>query len=132
MTIELLDGSTVDTDFLRFDEEHYHFYLGSGGNAQDLTDLIRRADKLAIVEDFDVEKENERIYVEKYWREHKELPPEIGSDSVWWNFTEQILTDPLDAPFKAGLGWLTSTTTGQLIMLAGAIWLWRTYGPKNK
>lgn len=129
--LTLLDGSSVDSDFLRFDPEHYHFYLGTGADAQDLTDLIRRSDKEALIENFDVEKENERIYVEKYFREHGKLPPDIGSDSVWWNFQDQILTDPLKAGVDATASFLGGTTTGNVLLLGAALWLWMTYGKKR-
>ena len=131
MMIQLLDGSSLDSDFLRFDAEHYHFYLGN----DDVTDLIRRADKLAWAErwdvEFDVEFENERIYVEKYYRENGKLPPNVGSDSVWWNFTKLIVTDPLRAPIEEGAKWLTGTYTGWVMLGLGAWWLWTAYDSRR-
>ena len=129
--ISLIDGRKVDMDAVTFGKD-YHFFL----NAEDITNQIRRADK-AKFPGFDIEVDNERIYVEKYVRQHGTLPPEVGSDSIWWNFKEQILTDPLDAPLEAldaGVNKLFASSGIKIIagvLVAGAIfYLVVVYGKK--
>lgn len=57
--ITLLNNAQVDELDIRFDPNSYHFHLQSTG--ADITNALRRADKLALVPDFDVERENIRI-----------------------------------------------------------------------
>ena len=87
----------MDSDFVRFEPQIYHFFLGSGADAQDITHLIRRADKEAMIPGFDVEFDNERLYVEKYVREHGKLPPDVGTNSIWGAWWDLIRRDPLGA-----------------------------------
>lgn len=120
--IKLLDGTTIDSAFLRFDPTYYQFYLGQGADSQNLTNLIVRLDKMAIVPDFDIEKENERVYVEKYYEEHGQLPPEIGSDSVWVNFFELVRDDLTSVPEPT----TQKATVGAIGIALGfyLAWLW--------
>lgn len=97
MQFTLIDGRTVAMGDIIFNAEIHHFYLGN----EDITNLLKRADKRQF-SGFDEVTDNDRIYVEKYMREHNgELPPEVGSSSVWWNFKELLITDPLGAPLEA-------------------------------
>lgn len=95
--ITLLDDRVINPDEVTFNRNIYHFtYRG-----EDITNLIRRADKRAMVDNFDDDIENQRLYVEKYVRENGVLPPEVGSTSTWAIFFDQLATDPLDAPLDA-------------------------------
>jgi len=95
--ITLLTGETVDPAEVYFNPGNYSFvYRG-----KDITQLIRNADKRTF-EGFDNEFYNNLLYVQKYQREHGgALPATVGSDSVWYNFVQQILTDPLQAPLES-------------------------------
>jgi len=127
MTITLLDGRMIESETLAFDPETYHFTL----SAEDVTDLIRRADKLAIIPYFDADIENNRIFAENWARTHGgQQPAPIGSTSTWSNFWQQITTDPLAAPLETlnrGLNQLfTAPAAVKLALLAGVglvVWL---------
>jgi hypothetical protein len=120
MQFTLLDGRTVAMGDIVFNPAIHHFYLGN----EDITGLLKRADKLQF-DGFDTETENSRLYVEKYIREHNgALPPEIGSTSVWWQFKELLINDPLGAPLDAldsGISKLWSSTGIKVIVAAVAV-----------
>lgn len=97
MIVSYVNGEVADVTGVLFDYETYQFTL----NGRNITNLLRRADKLELIEGFDVVKENERIFIEKYLRENGRLPPQIGPTSTWKIFENLILTDPLDAPLDA-------------------------------
>lgn len=119
MQFTLLDGRTVAMGDITFNPAIHHFYLGT----EDITSQLKRADKLQF-DGFDTETENSRLFVEKYMREHNgQLPPEVGSTSVWWQFKELLITDPLGAPLDAldsGIQKLWSST-GIKVMVAVAV-----------
>ena len=100
MNITLLDSRVIDIAAINFDPSDYSFtvWYADGNGKENITTLIRRADKLRFA-DFDGDFYNNLLYVQKYQREHNgQLPPDVGSTSIWANFVEQILTDPLAAP----------------------------------
>lgn len=119
--ITLIDGGTIDSAFLRFDPSTYQFYLGQGSNAQNLTDQITRLDKMGMVPNFDIEFENDRIYVANYVKQHGKLPPEVGSDSVWWNFFENVRDDLASEPDPTA----QKATIGALGIALGFYLAWR-------
>ncbi len=61
--MKLLDNTIVNELDIRFDPNSYHFHLQSTG--RDITNLLTRAQKLLLVPDFDVDKENYRLSREK-------------------------------------------------------------------
>lgn len=90
-----LNGNIISSGGLMFDPETYHFWLGQ----TDVTQSISRADKLRLVDDFDVKQENFRISSEKgHYTPGGIKPLEESTATV---FGEQILTDPLAAPGEA-------------------------------
>lgn len=117
MDIQLLNGTTVDTDAINFDKSTYQFYLGS----ENLTDLIRRIDKRRF-SGFDDTTENLRVY--------KLAHPDAmdtGPTTIWGNFWNQISTDPLEAPvelLERKVGGALDSTTGKIaivLVVIGAI-----------
>ena len=102
MNITLLDGRVIDIAAINFDPSDYSFsvWYADGNGKENITTLIRRADKMRFA-GFDGDFYNNLLYVQKYQREHNgQLPPEVGSTSIWGNFVQQILTDPLAAPLE--------------------------------
>lgn len=98
MTITLLDGRQVDSGNVFFDDIDYSFKLG--GSGENITALIRAADKRTF-NGFDQTKYNDILYAQNYFRIHGTYPDAVGSTSVWANFANQILTDPLAAPLDS-------------------------------
>lgn len=98
MIITLLDGRQVDASNIFFDDSDYSFKLG--GTAEDLTTLIKQADKKTF-SGFDVSVYNDIVYAQHYFAQHGSWPPSVGSTSVWVNFVQQITTDPFAAPLDS-------------------------------
>ena len=124
MTIALLDGMSVDSKDIRFDSQNYHFFVGDN----DITELIRRADKRALVPGFDDDIENRRVYAERVFTPdvQGDQPAPIGSTSTWGNFWNQVTTDPLDAPLDAldaGVKKLVASSGVQKIVIVAVIGL---------
>jgi hypothetical protein len=91
MKITLLNGAgTIDSNSLAFDRNTYEFF----SDGRNVTDLISRADKLALVSDFDVERENERITQ----RKRGGGPLETSTTKI---LIGQLASDPLAAPIEA-------------------------------
>ena len=62
MIVHLLDDSYADSNSITFVRPTYHFFLQTAQGGQiDITDLITRVDKKALVPDFDESRENLRI-----------------------------------------------------------------------
>lgn len=95
MIINLISGRTADSDRITFNDQTLRFTLAPG--AQDITDDIRRADKVAIW-NIDVDRENQRIFAESYARDHDGHLPTPLDTSTTSIFLGHILTDPLAAP----------------------------------
>ena len=91
----LLDGRTVVDTAVSFDPVSYHFFLGG----EDITDQIRRTDKLRIVPNFNVERENIRLSEER--GAQAGLGNEPLNDSTGSIFVDQIVNDPLAAPMES-------------------------------
>lgn len=96
--VSFLDNRSADTGNINFDRGTYHFTLRDTG--EDVTNQIRRADKEANWAGFDAATDNERLYVEKYIREHGTLPPDVGPTSTWAVLLNNLATDPLGAPLE--------------------------------
>jgi hypothetical protein len=101
--ITLLDGRQIDEADFAFDPRLYHFSLFSTG--EDVTNEIRRADKLRLVPGFDVEKELYRLSVEKPFSgggnrtasEGELEPRETNTAKI---LADQLFNDPLGAPLE--------------------------------
>jgi hypothetical protein len=97
----LLDNRTVSDDQIAFNHETYHFTIAATG--EDITDEIRRNDKLRLIPDFDVDKDNYRLSDEL--GNGKTSGVKFGTAPLQDNtaaiFAEQILTDPLAAPLES-------------------------------
>ena len=89
MTIALLDGRRIDVGAISFNESSYQFFFRS----ENITNLIRRADKNNFFPEFDPNKDNARLSTGN--------PNSELSTSTLGFFTEQILTEPLNAPLDA-------------------------------
>lgn len=117
----LLDGTSVDSSAIDFDPNSYHFNIG--GN--DITELIRRADKRTLVPGFDDDVENKRIFGEKYANDPNVNTGELDT-SVAGNFWHQITTDPLGAPLDAldaGVKKLANSSGIQKVVIIGVVGL---------
>lgn len=114
MQITLLDGRRVDPALIRFDPGSYHFFL----NAEDVTNLVTRADKQTLFPAFDPVTDNNRLNSEG---KHATV---AGSTSVWGNFGSQIINDPLTAPLDSltsGVKQVFSNTGFQVIAISGIV-----------
>ena len=96
MTITLISGRTADTDRISFDPVTLQFVL----MGQNITEDINRADKVAIW-NIDVDRENQRIFANKYARDHDgALPKQLPTDTLTI-FENRLLTDPFSEPLAA-------------------------------
>lgn len=140
--ITLLDGRQIDPASVNFDTSTYHFYYGG----EDITNLIRRADKIATWPNFDMTVDNNRIFNEDVAAQGNAnlgavqnilggvdatSTGQVGSTSTFGNFYNQITTDPLNAPLasadnllKNSLASLFKSWTGWLILGAVALFLY--------
>lgn len=128
--IALMDNRKIDLALLQFNPDTYHFTIGN----EDITNLIRRADKVRIIPNFDVDRENLRVFNEGTGAGS----PPIGSTSTLTNFLQQITTDPLAAPIETA-GRMIEGAAGAVsrspYLFAGlaigglfaAAYLWRTF-----
>lgn len=96
MIVTLIDGRQVDSADFLFNQSTYHITLG--GTGEDITNNVRRADKIALYPNFDIEKDNARLYNEQ----HGAIGPAVPlNDSTTSLFLTQLGTDPLDAPLAS-------------------------------
>lgn len=93
-TITGISGKGYAVNGISFDAETYHFTYGE--TDVDITNDITRADKLLLVPDFDITKENYRLSSELGNYKPGGIQP--LDDSTASNFVKQITTDPLAAP----------------------------------
>lgn len=118
MIITLLDGRTIPAAAITFNPDNQRAYLNATG--EDLTRLIRQADKRAAFAGFDQSLTNELFF-----KEANPNAPEVGSTSVTRNFFDQIFTDPLAAPADAAAGAVASVksavTSQTGMIIAGAV-----------
>lgn len=124
--ITLLDGRSVAEDDFAFEERIYHFTLFSTG--EDVTNLVRRSDKLALVPGFDVDKENWRLSVEKPatggGRPANPSDLEPLPTSTAGIFADQILNDPIGATLEtldAGVNKLVSSSGVRTIAVVAVL-----------
>lgn len=92
MNIEGISGRQYDSEFLTLNDATYHITAAGG---VDVTNDIRRADKLALWPSFDVDKENRRLSNE---RNGGYGPAGKLEDSTTVILGGQLLNDPLAAP----------------------------------
>lgn len=95
--VTLSDGRKVSTSDIAWDRNTYHFTV----NGEDVTNLLKQADKAANYPGFDRAKDNLRAYNEAYQRRTGQVPQPTGSTSTLYNFAQQILTDPISAPLES-------------------------------
>lgn len=131
MIITLLSGRMVDEGNIEFNEDNYHFSENTKQNVLDITDDIKRSDKLYLVPWFDIEKENNRLSSERGHTPGQGLGSK--SESTVGIFTEQIFTDPLGAPLDAldkGVKQVFSSTGIRFFLvvgvLVGSVYLYKT------
>jgi hypothetical protein len=103
------DGRTLSEDEFFFDPETYHFTLA---NDEDVTNLIRQADKIRMIPDFDQNEDLRRLSAERAARGgtsavNSGAPTPMGpasreelDESTASIFVGQILHDPLAAPIQ--------------------------------
>jgi hypothetical protein len=97
VNLTLLDSRSVDMSEIYFDPNTYHFSDTATG--EDLTNLIRRADKQDNWPAFDPYTDNQRIFNET--RKGGSGPLGDLQTNSGVIFAEQLLTDPLAAPLDA-------------------------------
>lgn len=90
-TITLLDGRSVQVSNIFFNPDNYHFTLSPTG--EDITNKIRRSDKLSNWNNFDPETDNIRLSTGNSNTE----PLNESTTSI---FVDQITSDPLSAPLE--------------------------------
>ena len=120
-SIRLISGQSADSSQIDFNPSNYHFTL----NGVDITNDIYRADKLRLVEDFSIERENLRLSSEA---PASNTPSGAGLDplteSTLGIFAGQIFTDPLAAPLGAldkGVGQFFGSSGIQTILVIGGL-----------
>jgi hypothetical protein len=117
--VSLIGGGQMDTKDVRFMQSTHRFFTADG---EDITNKLYRADKKANWSGFDETFDNERLSVERYMREHNgQLPPNIGSSSVFWNLGKQLVTDPLGAPLDAADTFVENTLKS--VVSSSAVWV---------
>ena len=103
MQITLISGRKIDSSAILFDGSNYHFSIEETG--EDITNDIRRADKLTLVPGFDIERDLRRASVEKpasgggRTATSQDLDP--LDESTARIFGKQIVTDPFSAPLES-------------------------------
>jgi hypothetical protein len=90
MRITLTDGRQVYVSEIHFDARSHYFFLRN----EDVTNLIRRADKLTNWSSFDPVKDNIRLST------GNAQSPQLSTNTLGI-FAGQLLTDPLDAPLDS-------------------------------
>lgn len=122
MTIELLDGRMVDSGDLSINRTTYR--VTNDDTAEDVTALVKQSDKVKVFWNFDRQRDNERASDDAA-AARGEAPVRVGSTSIFGNFVEQIVTDPLAAPLEAADRTIARTTksifgtwSGRLIVIA--------------
>lgn len=119
--IRLISGASATSSQIEFNPGNYHWTL----NGYDITNDIKRADKLRMVPDFDIERENRRLSSEA---PASNTPSGAGTDplteSTLGIFTDQIFHDPLGAPLATldkGIGQLVGSSGIQTIVIVGVL-----------
>lgn len=98
MQITLLTGAKIESQELTFDRNTYHFFF----RGVDITDDIRRADKISIVPNFDVTKDNYRLSDEGPVTGQKgNYGLNDLDESTTRILVKQLATDPLGAPIES-------------------------------
>lgn len=101
---------------ITFDEGTYHFYA----TGLDITNNLRRADKLRLVPDFDIERENYRLSAES--GAGAQYGDEPLNESTIKEFGKQIVNDPLSAPLEAldkGVTQIFSSSGVRTLLIVG-------------
>lgn len=97
MNVALLSGRVVNSQAIDFDPSSYRFTLNG---SEDITNDLCRADKFALVDDFDASQDNIRLSNERQARNgtQKAYDPRTSTTEV---LADQLLNDPLGAPVEA-------------------------------
>lgn len=98
-TITGISGKFYLVNDLDFDADSYHFIYGN--YQQDVTNDITRADKMLLVPDLDIDKENRRLSLEKRDGSGGTGIAEKLDESTTSILVDQLITDPLGAPIEA-------------------------------
>lgn len=88
MTLNLLDGTTVDSGEVNWDKSTYHFYDANTG--VDITNLITRSDKIINFPGFDGTVDNDRIYREQQVQQTGKDPGPPLNTSVGSLFVQNV------------------------------------------
>ncbi len=97
MIIELLDGTTVNSDDLTLDRKTYHVFFAG---VEDVTDLVKFNDKARIFPNFDREKALQLASDDRIRAQGGNVTP-VGSTSTLGNFVTQIFNEPFKAPLES-------------------------------
>lgn len=116
----LSDGRQLPADDdLEFDSATYRFYYQN----EDITNLISRKQKRALVAGFDDQLENNRINLEKGHGSGGATNNEPLDESTGDIFANQIITDPLAAPIEAGANAINSIISNPAYKTMGLLLL---------
>jgi hypothetical protein len=90
-----LSGQTVPDDLINFDESNYHFFRG----ITDITNDLSRAEKIRLVPDFDITRDNYRLSAERgSGGAYGQQPLDTG---VIGPAVDALITDPFSAPIES-------------------------------
>lgn len=116
----LSDGRQFPTDDgFAFDSQTYHFYY----NNQDITNLISRTQKKALVSGFDDQLENDRLNLESGRGTGGATSIQPLNDDNLEIFAGQMMTDPLAAPIESFGNTIDSVISNPAYKALGAILL---------
>lgn len=119
--MKLIDGRQIDDSDVTFDSSSYHFFIPA--TAEDITNVIYRRDKLRLVPDFDITKENYRLSAEI--GHGAKFGDEPLDESTTNALTDQLIHDPLGAPLAALDSGVKQLFSGSgirtLLLIGGAV-----------
>ena len=118
--ITMMDGRTVDSGDIRFDQDSHTFSI----NGVDVTSRIKQSDKAANFSGFDRATDNERAYRMAQLRKTGMMPPPTGETSTTKNFFSLVTTDPLGAPIEYAskkADQITKSSGIQTLIIAGIV-----------
>lgn len=99
--MRLLNGTSVPDDAVTFDYSTYHLFYGDS----DITNLVSRTEKIRLIPNFDIEKDNYRLSVEKPvsggGRDATAADLEDLEDNTAVILGDQLLNDPFSAPLES-------------------------------
>lgn len=116
MIVTLIDGTRVESSELTLNQSTYHVFWGT----VDITANMRQNDKVLVFPNFSRATDNNRASDESPYHP----PTVVGSTSTAAIFWNQIIHEPLKAPFEAasaGLKQVWATPFGKLVLIGGGI-----------